>query len=194
MSSSDDSSIPGMFMFVPGMPVVVNRNTHQRLKLVNGGDNRPQEVGPSHRCQHHPPSAHGDPAPRGDNDAGPPFRRDTGRDHPPAAHDRADRPGGEAGVADWASVAAVCRAPRHSHARITKRSTPSSIGLMTLGRSRGDTKPENALINQDDQAWDTDIWGSYSDGFSRRGNYHNTLPSEVDWLSRWLEVYSVSVP
>ncbi len=36
----DDSSvpIPGIFMFVPGMLVVVNRNTHQGLKLVNGSN------------------------------------------------------------------------------------------------------------------------------------------------------------
>jgi PIF1-like helicase len=36
----DDSSVPvpAIFMFVPGMPVVVNRNTHQGLKLVNGSD------------------------------------------------------------------------------------------------------------------------------------------------------------
>lgn len=34
----DDSSIPvpAVFMFVPGMPIVVNKNTHQGLKLVNG--------------------------------------------------------------------------------------------------------------------------------------------------------------
>ena len=34
----DDSSIPvpAIFLFVPGMPVVVNQNTHQGLKLVNG--------------------------------------------------------------------------------------------------------------------------------------------------------------
>jgi hypothetical protein len=31
-----DSAVPGIFMFVPGMPVAVNRNTHQGLKLVNG--------------------------------------------------------------------------------------------------------------------------------------------------------------
>lgn len=31
-----DSAVPGIFMFVPGMPVAVNINTHQGLKLVNG--------------------------------------------------------------------------------------------------------------------------------------------------------------
>jgi hypothetical protein len=33
----DDSSVlvPAIFMFVPGMPVVVNKNTYQGLKLVN---------------------------------------------------------------------------------------------------------------------------------------------------------------
>ena len=36
----DDSSvpIPSIFMFVPGMPIVVNRNTYQGLKLVNGSN------------------------------------------------------------------------------------------------------------------------------------------------------------
>jgi hypothetical protein len=40
MSYGDDSSVPvpAIFMFVPGMPVVVNRNTHQGLKLVNRSD------------------------------------------------------------------------------------------------------------------------------------------------------------
>jgi hypothetical protein len=34
----DDSSIlvPSFFMFVPSIPIVVNQNTHQGLKLVNG--------------------------------------------------------------------------------------------------------------------------------------------------------------
>jgi hypothetical protein len=38
LGQGDDSSIPvpAIFMFVPGMPVVVNQNTHQGLKLVNG--------------------------------------------------------------------------------------------------------------------------------------------------------------
>jgi len=38
LNQGDDSEIPvpGIFMFVPGMPVVVNQNTHQGLKLVNG--------------------------------------------------------------------------------------------------------------------------------------------------------------
>lgn len=38
LSQGDDSAIPvpGIFIFVPGMPVVVNQNTHQGLKLVNG--------------------------------------------------------------------------------------------------------------------------------------------------------------
>jgi len=38
LSYGDDSAIPvpAIFMFVPGMPVVVNQNTHQGLKLVNG--------------------------------------------------------------------------------------------------------------------------------------------------------------
>ncbi|PNP59973.1 hypothetical protein FNYG_14697 [Fusarium nygamai] len=38
LNQGDDSAIPvpAIFMFVPGMPVVVNHNTHQGLKLVNG--------------------------------------------------------------------------------------------------------------------------------------------------------------
>jgi hypothetical protein len=40
LSYGDDSSVPvpAIFMFVPGMPVVVNRNTYQGLKLVNGSN------------------------------------------------------------------------------------------------------------------------------------------------------------
>src|SRR4029434_3708746 len=38
LNQGDDSAIPvpAIFMFVPGMPAVVNHNTHQGLKLVNG--------------------------------------------------------------------------------------------------------------------------------------------------------------
>jgi hypothetical protein len=38
LTYGDNSSIPvpAVFMFVPGMPVVVNQNTHQGLKVVNG--------------------------------------------------------------------------------------------------------------------------------------------------------------
>lgn len=38
LNQGDDSeiSVPAIFMFVPGMPVVVNQNIHQGLKLVNG--------------------------------------------------------------------------------------------------------------------------------------------------------------
>ncbi|KAH8743569.1 hypothetical protein F5883DRAFT_634381 [Diaporthe sp. PMI_573] len=38
LSQGDDSAIPvpAVFMFVPGMPVAVNHNTHQGLKPVNG--------------------------------------------------------------------------------------------------------------------------------------------------------------
>jgi hypothetical protein len=38
LSQGDDSGIPvpAIFMFVPGMAVVVNQNIHQGLKLVNG--------------------------------------------------------------------------------------------------------------------------------------------------------------
>jgi hypothetical protein len=46
MNHGDDSSvpIPAIFMFVPGMPIVVNRNTHQGLKLVNGSDYKALDV------------------------------------------------------------------------------------------------------------------------------------------------------
>ncbi len=38
LNQGDDNAIPvpAVFMFVPGMPVVVNQNIHQSLKLVNG--------------------------------------------------------------------------------------------------------------------------------------------------------------
>ncbi|CAI6090553.1 unnamed protein product [Clonostachys chloroleuca] len=38
LNHGDDSAIPvpAVFLFLPGMPVVVNNNTHQGLKLVNG--------------------------------------------------------------------------------------------------------------------------------------------------------------
>jgi hypothetical protein len=38
LNHGDNSSIPvpAVFMFVPGMPVGVNQNTHQGLKVVNG--------------------------------------------------------------------------------------------------------------------------------------------------------------
>jgi hypothetical protein len=38
LNHGDNSSIPvpAVFMFVPGMPVGVNQNIHQGLKVVNG--------------------------------------------------------------------------------------------------------------------------------------------------------------
>ncbi|KJZ71585.1 hypothetical protein HIM_09054 [Hirsutella minnesotensis 3608] len=46
LNQGDDSAIPvpAIFMFVPGMPVVVNHNTHQGLKLVNGASYTAVEV------------------------------------------------------------------------------------------------------------------------------------------------------
>ncbi|KJZ69394.1 hypothetical protein HIM_11210 [Hirsutella minnesotensis 3608] len=46
LNQGDDSAIPvpAIFMFVPGMPVVVNHNTHQGLKLVNGASYTALEV------------------------------------------------------------------------------------------------------------------------------------------------------
>ncbi|OWT42256.1 ATP-dependent DNA helicase PIF1 [Pochonia chlamydosporia 170] len=46
--------VPAVFMFVPGMPVVINQNIHQGLKLVNGAgytavDVIPDKVYPGHR-------------------------------------------------------------------------------------------------------------------------------------------------
>ncbi|KAM4056436.1 PIF1-like helicase [Hirsutella rhossiliensis] len=46
LNQGDDSEIPvpAVFMFAPGMPVVVNHNTHQGLKLVNGASYSAVEV------------------------------------------------------------------------------------------------------------------------------------------------------
>ncbi|KAL8369050.1 hypothetical protein RB599_004476 [Gaeumannomyces hyphopodioides] len=56
LGHGDDSAIPvpAVFMFVPGMPVVVNHNIHQGLKLVNGAsytavDIVPDRAHPGHR-------------------------------------------------------------------------------------------------------------------------------------------------
>lgn len=40
LNQGDDSTIPvpAVFMFVPGIPVVVNHNTYQSLRATNGGD------------------------------------------------------------------------------------------------------------------------------------------------------------
>ncbi|XP_044717307.1 PIF1-like helicase domain-containing protein [Hirsutella rhossiliensis] len=55
-AQGDDSAtpVPAVFVFVPGMPVVVNQNTHQGLKLVNGAgytavDVIPDRAFPGHR-------------------------------------------------------------------------------------------------------------------------------------------------
>ncbi len=46
LNQGDDSNIPvpAVFMFVPGMPVVVNQNIHQGLKFVNGASYEALEV------------------------------------------------------------------------------------------------------------------------------------------------------
>ncbi|KAM5357575.1 hypothetical protein ACJZ2D_016120 [Fusarium nematophilum] len=46
LGQGDDSAIPvpAMFKFFPGMPVIVNQNTHQGLKLVNGASYTAAEV------------------------------------------------------------------------------------------------------------------------------------------------------
>ncbi|XP_044715953.1 tetratricopeptide repeat domain-containing protein [Hirsutella rhossiliensis] len=56
LGQGDDSAtpVPAVFLFVPGMPVVVNQNTHQGMKLVNGAgytavDVIPNRAFPSHR-------------------------------------------------------------------------------------------------------------------------------------------------
>ena len=59
LNHGDNSEIlvPAVFMFVPGMPVVVNQNTHQGLKLVNGASYTALDVivdkaYPGHRISH----------------------------------------------------------------------------------------------------------------------------------------------
>ncbi|KAM4060974.1 PIF1-like helicase [Hirsutella rhossiliensis] len=56
LGQGDDSAtpVPAVFVFVPGMPVVVNQNTHQGLKVVNGAGNTavaviPDRAFPGHR-------------------------------------------------------------------------------------------------------------------------------------------------
>ncbi|TVY77529.1 hypothetical protein Focb16_v006257 [Fusarium oxysporum f. sp. cubense] len=46
LNRGDNSAIPvpAIFMFVPGIPVVVNHNTHQGLKLVSGASYTALEV------------------------------------------------------------------------------------------------------------------------------------------------------
>ncbi|KAM4061381.1 PIF1-like helicase [Hirsutella rhossiliensis] len=55
----DDSAtpVPAVFGFVPGMPVVVNQNTHQGLKLVNGAGYTAVEVIPDRAFPGHRVSA-----------------------------------------------------------------------------------------------------------------------------------------
>ncbi|EJT68997.1 hypothetical protein GGTG_13394 [Gaeumannomyces tritici R3-111a-1] len=55
MSHGDDSAIPvtAVFMFVPGMPVVVNQNTHQGFKLVNGASYTAVDVVPDRAHRGH---------------------------------------------------------------------------------------------------------------------------------------------
>ncbi|KJZ69660.1 hypothetical protein HIM_10955 [Hirsutella minnesotensis 3608] len=40
----EEEAVPAVFMFVPGMPIVVNHNTHQGLKVVNGASYSAVEV------------------------------------------------------------------------------------------------------------------------------------------------------
>uniref|UniRef100_A0A0D2YHY4 Uncharacterized protein n=1 Tax=Fusarium oxysporum (strain Fo5176) TaxID=660025 RepID=A0A0D2YHY4_FUSOF len=46
LGQGDDSTIPvpAIFMFIPGMPIVVNKNTYQGLKLVNSASYTAQHV------------------------------------------------------------------------------------------------------------------------------------------------------
>jgi hypothetical protein len=46
LNQGDDSSllVPPIVMFVPGMPLVINQNTHQGLKLVNGASYQALDV------------------------------------------------------------------------------------------------------------------------------------------------------
>lgn len=59
LSHGDDSGIlvPAVFMFVSGMPVVVNQNTHQGLKLVNGANYNAVDVIVDKACPGHRISA-----------------------------------------------------------------------------------------------------------------------------------------
>ena len=78
LGQGDESSIavPAVFMFVRGMPVVVDRNTPQGLKLVNGqlrGIGRHPRKGAcslSNRCRHYSAfwAARRNPAGVGDDD------------------------------------------------------------------------------------------------------------------------------
>ncbi|KAH6699591.1 hypothetical protein VD0002_g7833 [Verticillium dahliae] len=55
LDHGDDSAIPvpALFMFVPGIPVVVNQNTHQGLRLVNGATYIAMDVVPDRRRPGH---------------------------------------------------------------------------------------------------------------------------------------------
>lgn len=56
LDQGDESGIPvpAVFMFVPNMPVVVNQNTHQGLKLVNGASYTAVEVVLDRKYPGHP--------------------------------------------------------------------------------------------------------------------------------------------
>ncbi|KAM4064147.1 PIF1-like helicase [Hirsutella rhossiliensis] len=98
--------VPAVFLFVPGMPVVVNQNTHQGLKLVNGAGYTAVDVIPdrafpataSRRSSSCTSAAGGHRAGLGD-DQGLPLRRDACRDDPANAHQRQDHSAAEAAMA-----------------------------------------------------------------------------------------------
>ncbi|KAM4064151.1 PIF1-like helicase [Hirsutella rhossiliensis] len=108
LGQGDDSAtpVPAVFVFVPGMPVVVNQNTHQGLKLVNGAgytavDVIPDRAFPGHRVSAELTMHFGPPA--GIVLASETTRASTSsgcrRDDPADAHQRQDHGAAEAAVA-----------------------------------------------------------------------------------------------
>lgn len=59
LNQGDNSAIPvpAVFLFVPGMPIVVNQNTHQGLKLVNGASYKAVDIVPNKSYPGHQISA-----------------------------------------------------------------------------------------------------------------------------------------
>ncbi|KJZ70841.1 hypothetical protein HIM_09755 [Hirsutella minnesotensis 3608] len=101
LKQGDDNAIPvpAVFMFVAGMAVVVNHNTHQGLKLVNGAGYRAVEVildkaYPGHQVSadttDNPLRAAGGGNTRVGNDGRVPLRRDATRHGLTDTHERSD--------------------------------------------------------------------------------------------------------
>ncbi|KJZ69273.1 hypothetical protein HIM_11332 [Hirsutella minnesotensis 3608] len=108
LKQGDDSAIPvpAVFMYVAGMAVVVNHNTHQGLKLVNGAGYRAVEVildkaYPGHRVSADMTIHFGPPVgnTRVGNDGRVPLRRDATRHGLTDTHERSDPMPAETAVA-----------------------------------------------------------------------------------------------